>query len=131
MGVKMRACSRRGRWKVLSAAKSPNKGRVQEEFLQPPSLVRRTSKQFFPHLKSFHELNPSAFFSFPHAKGGSRYSRARTQDFFSASSPCQSCSQDFCVSHFVFFLMFFLHCISTYMACCLYFFPSLFTASSF
>lgn len=63
MELKMRAHCGRGRWKVLSAAKSPNKGRVQEEFLQPPSLLRRTSKHFFPDLKSSHKLNPSALFS--------------------------------------------------------------------
>lgn len=62
MELKMRAHCGRGRWKVLSAAKSPNKGRVQEEFLQPPSLLRRTSKHFFPDLKSSHKLNPSALF---------------------------------------------------------------------
>lgn len=68
MELKMRAHSGRARWKVLSAAKSPNKGRVQGEFLQPSSLLIRTSKHFSPDLKSLHELNPSALFLPPTQK---------------------------------------------------------------
>lgn len=115
----MRAHSGRARWKVLSAAKSPNKGRVQEQFLQPSSLLIRTSKHFSPDLKSLHELNPSALFLPPTQKADPGKSKLAHR----ISPPHPSVSillSGFFVSLSLCFYRVFRHCISPYMGRCLF-----------
>lgn len=127
MELKMRA--RRGEGWMESAgrckvSKQRQSARRVPPASFPPSLLRRTSKHFFPDLKSLHELNPSALFLPPTQKADP--GKVKLERRISPAHPSRvNLALRIFVSLSLCFYHVFIHCISSYMG------RSLFLATSF